>query len=119
MAEAKTQAGGCHCGAVRFEATVDLAQVVQCNCSICLKRGALWSFVKAADVKFVKGEHAVTDYQFAAKKLHHFFCPTCGVGPFSRGKMPDGQDTVAINVRCLDNIDESKLKPMLFDGKSL
>jgi len=57
--------------------------------------------------------------QFAAKKLHHFFCPTFGVGSFSRGKMPDGQDTVAVNVRCLDNIDESKLKPMPFDGKSL
>jgi hypothetical protein len=112
-------AGGCHCGAVRFEARVDLAQVVQCNCSICMKRGAMWSFVQAADIKFLKGEHAVTDYQFARKKLHHFFCPTCGVGSFTRGKMPDGTETIAVNVRCLDNLDETKLEPMPFDGKSL
>ena len=119
MADAKRQAGGCHCGAVRFEAAVDLAQVLQCNCSICMKRGALWSFVQAPQVEFLKGQDVVKDYQFGPKKLHHLFCPTCGVGSFSRGTGPDGEDTFAINVRCLDDIDVTKLKPMPFDGKNL
>ena len=116
---AETRVGGCHCGAVRFEAPVDLSQVIQCNCSICIKRGVLWSFVPASQVKFFKGEHSVTDYQFAAKKLHHLFCPNCGVGSFSRGKSPKGEDMVAINVRCLDDVDLANLKPLPFDGKSL
>jgi hypothetical protein len=119
MAEANSQAGGCHCGAVRFEAAVDLAQVVQCNCSICMKRGALWSFVPAAQFKLLQGDGALEDYQFGPKRLHHLFCPTCGVGSFSRGKMPDGQDTFAVNVRCLDDIDVTSLKPMPYNGKSL
>ena len=118
MAEANIHSGGCHCGAVRFEAAVDLSQVLQCNCSICMKRGALWSFVQGPQVKFLRGENVVKDYQFGQKKLHHLFCPTCGVGSFSRGTAPDGRDTVAVNVRCLDDIDVGTLAPMPYDGKS-
>ena len=49
MSGAKTYTGGCHCGEVRFEVTTDLDNVVACNCSICQKRGALWSFVPLAN----------------------------------------------------------------------
>ena len=49
MPEPKTYTGGCHCGEVRFEVTPDISNVVSCNCSICQKRGALWSFVPAGN----------------------------------------------------------------------
>jgi hypothetical protein len=119
MAGAATRSGGCHCGAIRFEAAADLGRVMQCNCSICSKRGALWSFIKRADFKLLKGEAATTDYQFGKKRLHHLFCSTCGIGSFSTGKGPNGEDMVAINSRCLDDVDVSTLKPNPFDGKSL
>jgi hypothetical protein len=119
MADAKTYTGGCHCGDVRFEITTDLAMVVECNCSICMKRGAMWTFVKSPQFKMVKGEDALTDYQFAKKKIHHLFCPGCGVGSYSRGLAPNGEDTYAINVRCLDDVDVTALTPKAFDGKSL
>jgi hypothetical protein len=118
MPDTRTYRGGCHCGAVRYEATTDLAMVVACNCSICLRRGALWSFVKALQFKLHQGEAELTDYQFASKKLHHLFCSHCGVGSFSRGKGPDGADTVALNVRCLDNVDVSSLTLTPYDGKN-
>ena len=117
MPESKTYRGGCHCGRVRYEAQSDLAQVVDCNCSICMKRGALWAFVKAPQFKLVQGE--TTDYQFGQKKIHHLFCPSCGVGSFSRGLAPNGEETFAINVHCLDGVDVTALKPVPFDGKSL
>ena len=59
---------------MRYEAESDLAQVVDCNCSICMKRGALWAFVKAPQFKLIQGEDALTDYQFGKKKIHHLFC---------------------------------------------
>jgi hypothetical protein len=119
MTETKTHAGGCHCGAVRYEATTDLSQALSCNCSICNKRGALWTFLPAPQFRLLKGEDAVTDYQFGKKTIHHLFCTTCGVGSFSRGKAPNGQEMFAVNVRCLDDVDTSALKLTPFDGKAL
>ena len=29
--------GGCHCGRVRFRVSGDLAQTIDCNCSICVR----------------------------------------------------------------------------------
>jgi hypothetical protein len=61
----------------------------------------------------------LTDYQFYKKVIHHLFCPECGVESFARGTAPDGAETIAINVRCLDNVDVGKLTPKQFDGRSL
>ncbi len=119
MAEPKTYSGGCHCGAVRYEVTTDLATVMACNCSICGKRGALWTFAAAAQFKMLRGADALADYQFGQKRIHHRFCKVCGVGSFSQGQAPDGSDTFAVNVRCLDEVDVAALKITPFDGKSL
>lgn len=119
MCAAQNYTGGCHCGMVRYAVTADLDQVMECNCSICRKRGALWTFVKGAKFELLSGQGALTDYQFGKRSIHHLFCPTCGVGSFSRGTSPDGTETVAVNVRCLDDVDPTTLEPMPFDGRSL
>jgi hypothetical protein len=119
MSESKTYTGGCHCGEVRFEVTADLSNVVSCNCSICQKRGALWCFVPSASFALRAGADNLRDYQFGKKKLHHLFCPICGVGSFSRGMAPDGSEMVALNVCCLDDVDVATLTPTRFDGRSL
>ena len=99
--------------------TADISKVIACNCSICQKRGALWSFVPASSFALRAGADDLRDYQFGKKVLHHLFCAQCGVGSFSRGTMPDGGEMVAINVRCLDDVDIAALTPTPFDGRSL
>jgi hypothetical protein len=117
MTEPKTYSGGCHCGRVRYKAEVDLTRVMSCNCSICRKRGML--VAPAAKSVLERGEDALRDYQFNRKVIHHFFCEDCGVGSFARGTGPDGAKMVAINVRCLDDVDLDGLNIVPFDGKSL
>ncbi len=114
-----TYQGGCHCGKVRFEAEIDLTKpALMCNCSICSKRGYVLSFVSGADFKLLSGEEALTDYLFNKKTIHHLFCSTCGVGAFGRGVGPDGAESIAINVRCLDDVDAAAVPFTAFDGKS-
>jgi hypothetical protein len=119
MPEVRTLTGGCHCGRVRYEVTTDLASVITCNCSICSKRGFLWTFVEPQQFALRSGEGEQTDYRFNRKVIQHLFCPTCGVESFGRGKTPDGAEKIAVNVRCLDGVDLAALMPMPFDGKRL
>jgi hypothetical protein len=118
MAESKNFSGGCHCGLVRFDVTADLSRVIACNCSICTKRGALWTFVPPEQFALRAGADELVDYQFNKRVIHHLFCRRCGVGSFSRGHQPGGGEMIAINVRCLDGIEPASLSPAPFDGKS-
>ena len=111
--------GGCHCGAVRYEVDADLDQAIACNCSICLKKGSLLSFVPADRFRLLSGEDRLSDYQFNHRVIHHLFCSTCGIGSFGRGEMPDGSPMVGINVRCIDGIDLAAVQVTEFDGRSL
>ena len=106
----KTYRGSCHCGAVRFEADIDLAQgTFRCNCSICFKTRAWMAAVPASDFRLLCGEEALADYQFGNHAIHHRFCKTCGVRPFSQGKDPKGGEFRAVRVNCLDGVDPQEL----------
>ena len=118
MGEAKQYTGGCHCGSVKFEVIMSLDKLMECNCSICGRIGAVRSFVPATQFKLLNGEDSLTDYQFGKHHLHHLFCKNCGTHSFARGKSADGTDTRAVNVRCLEGVDPWWLQPAHFDGKS-
>jgi hypothetical protein len=119
MAES-THHGGCHCGAVRYHAELDLAKpALTCNCSICSRSGTMLSFIPASKFTLEKGGDQLTSYQFNKRHIDHLFCRTCGIKSFARGKGPDGSDMVAVNVRCLDDVDLTAIPTHAFDGKSL
>ena len=49
MSDLVSHQGGCHCGAVRYRAQVDLGgPVISCNCSMCGRAGTLLTFIPAA-----------------------------------------------------------------------
>jgi hypothetical protein len=102
----KTYKGSCHCGAVRFEADADLAEITfRCNCTICFKSRAWLVPVPAASFRLLSGEESLRDYQFGPKRIHHPFCSACGVRPFSRGSDGEGNASYAVRVNCLDGVD--------------
>jgi len=111
--------GGCHCGAVRYETELADSNAMECNCSICLKRGSILAFAPASAFTVLQGEDRLTDYQFNKKIIHHLFCKTCGILPFARGTGPDGTAMVAVNIRTIDNVDLSAYKITAYTGKDL
>jgi hypothetical protein len=113
-----TYQGSCHCGRIGFEATGEIGQVLDCNCSFCRRRGGLLWFVPAADFKLLTPKANVATYTFNRHKLQHHFCATCGIAPYSEGTGPDGKAMVAVNVRCLSDVDLASLKVVPFDGAS-
>ena len=115
----KTYLGGCHCNKVRYSVDLDLSgKFIACNCSMCRKKGTLLSFVPASSFKLLEGEGQLTSYHFNKKVIDHLFCATCGVTSFARGIGRDGSPMVAINARCLDDVDPAKLDIMHYDGAS-
>lgn len=106
----KTYHGSCHCGAVRIECDLDLAEgTSKCNCSICTKARFWKAVVKADAFRLLQGEETLTDYQFGSHAFHHLFCSRCGVKPFGRDHLDEIGDFYAINVACLHDATDEEL----------
>ena len=110
--------GGCHCGAVHFGVDIDLSSPITCNCSYCQQRGSILAFTPAQNFTLEKGEENLAEYRFNTQTIQHLFCKVCGVQSFARGQMPDGTRMVAVNVRCLNDIDLDSLDIKKVDGRS-
>ncbi len=115
-----TQKGSCHCGAVSFEIeSTDLSKAIACNCSMCGRSGTWLVFLPASSFHLNSGEDRLTDYQFGRHHIHHLFCSVCGIKPFARGADPQGNQVVAVNVRCLEGVDLQTISPTWFNGAAL
>ena len=106
----KTYTGSCHCGAVRFEADLDLTQSsYRCNCSIC-RRTRFWAAVaRAEDFRLRAGEGELTEYLFNTRRNQHFFCRHCGVRAFGVGNDTPIGKMVGVNIGCLEGVNEEQL----------
>lgn len=117
MNELSLHAGGCHCGAVRFE--VDLPQPIEaeeCNCSICAMSGNIHVIVPASRFRMQSGEEALREYRFGTRQARHLFCIRCGIKSFYIPRSnPDG---VAVTWRCLDDWMSLDVTVEAFDGQN-
>lgn len=96
--------GRCHCGAVRFEATLTdgFASIRRCTCSYCRMRGAVVVLVDAGGVRVIEGADALTSYRFHTRMAEHFFCSRCGI--YTHHQRRSNQALFAVNVACLDGV---------------
>ena len=106
----KTYRGSCHCGAVRFEADLDLTQSsFRCNCSIC-RRTRFWpAIAKEGGLRVLCGEADLTKYLFNRRKNEHWFCRHCGVRAWGVGtETPIGR-MYGVNLGCLEDVTDEEL----------
>lgn len=111
--------GSCHCGHIAFEVEAELTRVIDCNCSICIRKGALLWFVPRDKLQLRTPESDTRAYTFGKHTIQHRFCPTCGIHPYGEGSDPAGHRIAAINVRCLENVDIASLTVDHYDGRAL
>jgi hypothetical protein len=114
-----TYQGGCHCGQIGFEVEGDIERVIECNCSICSKRGSRLWFVPRQQLRLQTPEQDLSTYTFHTHEIKHRFCARCGIHTFGEGTTPSGHAMAAVNARCLEGVDWSKVSIEHFDGRSL
>ena len=108
--------GGCHCGAVRFSASMPDPPVpaLACNCSICSMTGFLHVMVSHDRFELLTGRDSLTSYRFGSGAADHLFCSNCGVKSFYQPR--SHPDAWSVNVNCLDEAPELSVEQ--FDGRN-
>jgi len=107
----------CHCGAVRFEIAEPPEWVLDCNCTLCRRYGALWSYYHPPDHAklLMKPDPTATEiYLWGDRALAFHHCKICGcVTHFAvaadgfifgvNARMMAGLDPAKVRIRRIDN----------------
>ena len=111
-------AGGCHCGAVRFEAEVEgnAPELLDFNCSICRRTAFLHLIIAHKDFVLISGAPDLTSYKFGSGRADHLFCTNCGIKSFYQPR--SHPDSWSVNYNCLDLGHRLKPRIIKFDGQN-
>ena len=94
----------CHCGAVELALELDnkLTNVRRCDCSLCSRKGYVMASVVVGKLTVVKGEDALSLYQFGTKVAEHYFCRHCGI--HTHHKRRSNPNEYGVNIACIEGV---------------
>jgi len=116
--EPLTLNGSCHCGAVKFTATLTqgFASARRCTCSICRMRGAIAVTSTHEGFKITQGEEHLATYQFNTRTAEHHFCKNCGI--YTHHKRRSNPHQLGVNVACLEGVSPFDFREVVvYDGE--
>ncbi|MBY0238252.1 MAG: GFA family protein [Burkholderiaceae bacterium] len=106
----------CHCGAVHITIPDAPESVINCNCSICRRYGALWAKYDADAVQIVGHPDNTTEYIWGEKTLRTIRCRHCGcVTHWEPLELTDGAQW-GVNIRNFDPDQIGATRIRRFDG---
>ena len=95
--------GGCHCGAVRYEATAEIEGVIHCHCKTCRKiNGTVYGssgILPATAFRLVAGQDVLTPYESSPGK-NRWFCSQCGSHIYAQSQA--NPDNVVLRIGTID-----------------
>ena len=111
--ESKRRAGGCLCGAVRFEVTVEESHFNICHCGMCRRwsAGPFHAVHCPPDATFSK-DQGLAWYQGSAW-AERGFCRQCGTSLFWRLADTPDQELI-VSVEALDDAQDLELERHIF-----
>lgn len=107
----KTYTGSCHCGAIRYEVELDLAQGTgKCNCTFCTKSRAWSAFARPPQFRLLAGKDKARAYRKHPEAPTKYFCAECGTLTHALGSADYmGGDFVGIFLSSLDDVEPQEL----------
>ncbi len=103
----------CHCGAVRFEISEAPAWVLDCNCTLCRRYGALWSYYRGDDLaKLLKTPAPGTTftYLWGDKDIAFHHCKTCGCATHMQAAKESPPRIFGLNARMMIGLDPARVQ---------
>ena len=110
--------GGCHCGGIAYEVDGEIEQVLDCNCSMCGKRGGLLWFVPRAALRPEDAGIELPDLHVQHAQAAAPLLPDLRHFAVHRRRRSPTAARWRVNARCLDGVDLASLKIVPFDGRS-
>jgi hypothetical protein len=109
--------GSCHCGSIKFTVLTDLKSALRCNCSLCIRKGAVMLTGTEGGFELLEGNEHLGKYQFNTHVAEHFFCKNCGI--YTHHRPRSNPKIHRVNAGCILGIDSMRLEPGLNDGVAL
>lgn len=118
----QTHTGGCLCGAIRYNVSAPMVNVIACHCTHCRKAsgaGASHNIaLPTSAVTFTQGTpKRYVDTADSGNRLYRFFCPDCGSSIYSqRETMPQ---MMVLKAGTLDDASGLKLAMNIWTDSAL
>ena len=109
----------CHCTAVRFEIAAAPLRVLECNCTICRRYGALWAYYRGADQAQLLRlpDTDVTDcYLWGDKSIAFHRCRSCGCVTHLQAVDIEPPVIFGINARLMLGLDPATVQVRQIDN---
>jgi hypothetical protein len=109
----------CHCSAVRFEISRAPVWVLDCNCTLCRRYGALWTYYRGAAQALLVSKPApdVTQtYVWGDRMIAFHRCRTCGCVTHMEAIAVEPPAIFAVNARMMVGLDPASVSLRQIDN---
>ncbi len=108
--------GACHCGDIQFELSRKPEWLTSCNCSICVKLGAIWAHDEASSITLIYESDTTSTYIWGDKTLAFHTCKTCGCTTHWENLDSTKYSRIGVNFRMCSEQDISQYRVRTWDG---
>lgn len=106
----------CHCGAVRIRVPAKPEFLIECNCSICRRNGALWALYAATTIEFSGHPDGTTAYVWGPRTIRTMHCTICGCATHWEPLDSESGRQIGVNARNLEPTAIEGVRVRKFDG---
>ena len=102
----------CHCEAVKFEISEAPTWVLDCNCTLCRRYGALWAYLRGPGALelILKPDPAATEpYTWLDGDLAFHRCKVCGCVTHMEAAKADPPQIYGVNTRMMVGLDPASV----------